>query len=278
MKVSIATSVFVNYRLEDAIAEIANAGYEGVDLWCGRPHLYRRDYTHSDLKALEKSLNANQIRPVSLMPAFFRYPYSLSSPVDEVRSDSINYVRECIYYAEQLRVDRVLIVPTHSLQHQSTENARALYSDSLSQLCEYAQYRGITLAIEVVYPGLSDYMCCSDDAMNIIAEIHSPALGVVMDTGHINLSRETPEEFLASVREHLTQIHVNDNDSIHQQNEIIGNGCFDFPRFIDLVDKHGYSDYLTVELGWHHSFDPIPAAISSLDQLRSLLAKNGTSP
>jgi sugar phosphate isomerase/epimerase len=43
MKLGTATSVLYQYTLQDAIPLIARAGYEGVDIWGGRPHAYRRD-------------------------------------------------------------------------------------------------------------------------------------------------------------------------------------------------------------------------------------------
>ena len=37
MKLGIASSVFVNYSIENTIDLVAAAGYDGVDIWGGRP-------------------------------------------------------------------------------------------------------------------------------------------------------------------------------------------------------------------------------------------------
>ena len=81
MKLSIATSVFLKvYLTEDAVDEIISAGYEGIDLWCGRPHLYRKDHPAALYKELRKKMQANGLKAVSVMPAFFRYPFSFIQP------------------------------------------------------------------------------------------------------------------------------------------------------------------------------------------------------
>ncbi len=117
------------------------------------------------------------------MPAFFRYPYSLSSPIDAVRQDSIQYVIETIQNAVAVGCKQVLIVPSHSLQGQTSDEAGCrLYLDSLASICLVAEEMNTLLGLEIVYPNLSDYMCSSQDAVAALQDLKSPCLGVVIDS------------------------------------------------------------------------------------------------
>jgi protein FrlC len=272
MKISIATSVFVNYPIQEAAQEIYTAGYDGIDFWCGRPHLYRKDYSPGELHSLRTWLVRNKIPAVSCLPAFFRYPYSLSSSREVVRQESISYMKDTIDVACELSAACVLVVPTGCLHGQTTQDAKAWFTDSLAQISTYAEQNAMKLGIEIVYPALSDYMNRTDDALEVIGEVNSPILGVVLDSGHLNLSGEDIPQAIRNLGDYLLQVHVNDNDSRHQQNNIPGEGCFDFPQFIKLLRENSYNGYLAVEIGWQYSFNPVPAVTEALQRMRKIVA------
>lgn len=271
MKISTATSVFVNYSLNDAVEAVIKAGFAGIDLWCGRPHLYRHDHSPAALEGIRKKLEEAGVTPVSLMPAFFRYPYSLSSPNEVVRQDSIAYVKDCIDNARLLGSNQVLIVPTHSLKGQPVEDTRWQFLESLKSLCAYAEPVGMKLGIEIVYPRLSDILSSSAEALSIMQTLGYPGLGVVLDSGHIHLSGEDLEQALCALGSSLLQVHVNDNDGQAQQNAIPGEGSFDFGRLVRLLDRNGYAGFLSLELGWNYSFDPLPAVSQAKDRVQAYL-------
>jgi protein FrlC len=274
MKFSTATSVFVNYPIRDAIDQVINAGFDGIDLWCGRPHLYRKDYSKLQILDFRKVLDDHGVLPVSLMPAFFRYPYSLSSPVDAIRLDSINYVKECIENCCLIGAKQVLIVPTPSLHGQSLEDSRNRFYDSLNQIAPLAEKSGVFLGIEVLYKNLSEYMCSSSDAINAIQTLGYSCLKVVLDTGHINLSGEDFDSALSNLGDLVIQIHVNDNDGKQQQNAIPGSGTFNFSSLAGILKKNNYEGFLSLELGWNYSFNPEPAVRESLTNITRFIQSN----
>ena len=112
-----------------------------------------------------------------LTPAFFRYPYSLSSPIEAIRQDSVQYVIETIQNAVAVGCKQVLIVPSHSLQGQTIDEARRFYLDSLASICLVAEEMHTLLGLEIVYPNLSDYMCSSQDAARSHSGFEKPLPG-----------------------------------------------------------------------------------------------------
>jgi protein FrlC len=208
------------------------------------------------------------------MPAFFRYPYSLTSPNDRVRDDSIGYVGECIRTARQLGARQVLIVPTASLYGQTTDDARDRFHDSLNQLCELASQSEMLLAIEILHPRLTDFMYSSAQALATLETLKHPCLKVVLDTGHLHLAGETIEQAFAALKDAVVQVHVNDNDGLQQQNAVPGTGTYDFDGLKGRLERAGYDGYLTVELGWQYSFDPNPPVLDGLRRMRAYLGQN----
>lgn len=273
MKLSAASSVLVNYSIYDTILHVAKAGYDGIDIWAGRPHVYRRDFTQSELGRLRQLLDENNLIVASLMPAFFRYPHSLSSPNEVVRQDSLDYMRQCVDNAVTLGAKTVLVVPGRSLYGQGVENAREKMIDSIDTICRYSTQYDIRLGIEPANPMVSDLVNTSRDAVNIIDELGYSNLGVVLDTGHLNLTGESPEEAVKELGSLLLQFHIDDNDGHRQQNLIPGEGTFDFERLIQVLYATGFDGFLSVELAWDYTLNPVPAVEEAAKRIRALLER-----
>ena len=144
MKLGTATSVFYLYDLKDAVPLIAKAGFDGVDVWGGRPHVYRQDFSPAELRDLRALIEGEGLAVSSFMPAFYRYPHSLSSPNPKVRADSIQYMRECVDNAAVLGARVVLVVPDHSLYGQKREDSLRRMTESIAEVVR-ARAEGVTI-------------------------------------------------------------------------------------------------------------------------------------
>ena len=270
MKLSTATSVFVNYLLQDAVQQTLQIDLDGIDIWCGRPHLFRKDYSEETIREVGENIQSAGRQVVSVMPAFFRYPFSLSSPVKNIRRDSIAYMKDCIDNAVLVGAHHVLVVPNNHLAAQPKEDAKKLFLSSMESVCDYAHTKNMKLGIETVYPKLSSYMNHTNQALEVICSLGSQLLGVVIDTGHLNLSGEFFESAVNNLGDKLIQVHVNDNNGAEQQNDIPFSGTFDFEKMASVLNRCGYQGFLSIELGWNHTFDPVYAVSASVQRLRSL--------
>lgn len=269
MKLSTASSVLVNYSLPDAVAQIAALGFDGIDLWCGRPHLYRRDYSQAELEAIRGQLEAAGVAAVAVMPAFYRYPHSLSSPIETIRQDSIGYMRDCIDHARFFGAGHVLVVPTNPLFSQSIEDARALFLKSMESVMEYAESKSVMMGLELLNPQLCAYLYTPQQALGLIAELASLNLGAVLDTGHQHLAKVNFAGAVESLGDKLLEVHVDDNDGLVQQNGIPGTGNFDFSKIFSVLEKSGYKGFLTFELGAQYASAPNDALRQSMEYMRS---------
>jgi protein FrlC len=271
IRIGSATSVLLNYSITDAVSILAQIGFDGVDIWGGRPHVYRSDYSETELIELRKMIKQEGLAVSSFMPAFYRYPHSLSNPNERVREDSINYMLRCADNAAILGAEVLLVVPGRSLYGQGIEDALNRFLDSISQVCIYCEQYEIKLGIEPANRLITDLVVTYQDALTIINKLDHSSLGVVLDTGHLFLNRENLVEVMENIGHLILQYHVNDNNGEVQQNLIPGDGIFDFHNFLRILEKFGYSGFLSVELGWDYTLDPEPALKKSLERLRGYL-------
>jgi protein FrlC len=272
MRLGTATSVLYQYAIQDAVAVVARAGFDGVDIWGGRPHVYRQDLSREELAELRRLIADHGLTVVSLMPAFYRYPHSLSNPNPKVRADSIDYMRQCIDNAAILGAGIVLVVPDHSLYGQPREDSLGRFVDSVDAVARYASQYDLKLGIEILYYDETDFVNSADDALHIIGQLGQGNIGVVLDSGTLNLSREPLEEMLARLGDLVLQVHVNDNHGEReQQNLIPGEGTYDFPTLIRTLRAHGLGGFLSAELTKGYANDPEPALRTTAERLRAWL-------
>ena len=272
MKIGTATSVLFRYTIQDAIPLVARIGFEGVDIWGGRPHVYRQDLTAEELVHLRNMAAAHGLSVVSFMPAFYRYPHSLTNPNPKVRDDSLDYMRECIDSTAILGAGIVLVVPDHSLHGQTREDALGRFVESVDILARYASQYHLKLGIEVLYYDETDLVNSADDVLHITEQLGHENVGAVLDTGTLNLSKEPAEEMLAKLGDLVLQVHVNDNvGGCEQQNLVPGEGTYDFEALIRALRKHNYSGFLSAELTKGYAHDPEPALRTTLERLREWL-------
>jgi D-psicose/D-tagatose/L-ribulose 3-epimerase len=138
-------------------------------------------------------------------------------------------------------------------------------------VCQHALQYDIKLGVEPANRFVTDLVVTAVDALRVIEEPGYANLGVVLDTGHMNLGRETTREAVELLGDHLLQLHVNDNDGTQQQNLVPGEGTFNFRELIDALYQAGFDGVLSAELGYHYTLEPDPAVQLTAQRLRRML-------
>ena len=270
MKLGTATSVLFLYAIRDVVPLVARIGYDGIDIWGGRPHVYRQDLSIEQLKDLRQLIQDHGMSVASFMPAFYRYPHSLSNPNPRVRQDSIDYMRQCVDNAALLGAPVVLVVPDLSLAGQSRADSLHRMIESIDIVARHASAYDLKLGLEVLYTDETDLINTADDALDIIHQLGYTNLGVVLDTGTLNLSKESPEDIFTKLDGLVLQVHVNDNQGVHhQQNLIPGEGTFDFPGLIKVLKRHQYTGFLSAELSKEYAQEPESALRTTAERMRA---------
>jgi protein FrlC len=270
MKLSTATSVLYLYSIQDAIPIVAKTGYDGVDIWGGRPHVYREDLSEGELIELRGLIADHGLNVSSFMPAFYRYPHSLTNPNPKVRQDSIQYMRQCLDNAAVLEAKIVLVIPDLSLFGQNKNDSRARMIESLGEVASYAAQYDLKLGLEVLYYDETDFITNSDEAMSMLGELDQDKFGIVLDSGTLNLSKEPPDEIFTKLDGFIFQVHVSDNHAAgHQQNLIPGEGTFNFSEFFRTLKKFDYQGFVSAELSKEYSLDVEPALRTTAKRLRA---------
>ena len=168
-----------------------------------------------------------------------------------------------------LGAEILLIIPGNSLHDQDIEEARSLNMQSIEIICQYSRDYDFQLGLEPANPFVTDLVNTAADAMEIIQKLNRENLGIVLDTGHMNLVNELPQDSIDILGDRLLQIHINDNDGKQQQNLVPGEGIFRFNDFLQSLMESGFEGNISAELGWHYTPSPEQPAKLTAQYLRN---------
>jgi protein FrlC len=271
MKISISSFLYYNFSIEEAVKRISRCGFQGIEIWGGRPHAYRNDLTQDEILNLRKLIEKSHLEISAFIPAQFRYPTSLCSPNTMIREDSVNYIKDSIVTSLKLGCHKVSLCPGHTLYGQGYENGIEQLSASIRELHRFACEKEVILLIEPAHLFESDLILTVKDGMDFISRLGLDNLGIAMDTGHCNVNKESLVECVSLLKGFPYHVHIDDNHGTSDDHKIPGEGKINFLPLFRELKKNGYDGFLTVELGWNYTMKPDLAATKSLHEIESLL-------
>ena len=93
MKFCMFTSGYMRDPLEKAFRDAAELGYDGIEIWGGRPHAYAPDLAAGDLKDLVRLSRDYGVPIVGYTPETNAYPYNMMIGSERMRRDSLDYIK-----------------------------------------------------------------------------------------------------------------------------------------------------------------------------------------
>ncbi len=137
--------------------------------------------------------------------------------------------------------------------YRRPNNTTAYHADATAQILEFALERLAPLGVRV---GLENWAINAhpDDFTRVAKRLSDPALGVLLDLGHLHIAVHTRnvapsvEAFVAALTLPIWEIHVHDNDGQRDQHRPLGRGTLDIDAMAEALKAHGFDGYVTVEI------------------------------
>jgi protein FrlC len=255
MKFSQSSFVYFNYSLQEAIRRLHRYGYQGIEVWGGRPHAYRQDLD-DELDEIIALLDRFEMTVPNFIPAQFRYPSILCSLNETVRQDSVGYIQDAIDNALRLGAPYVSLCPGMTLFDEDLDKGWVQLRRSFMELLDYTECTDLVLLIEPAHAAESTLILTVEDGLRMIDEIGSNRLGILLDTGHANVNGEDLPEVIRRLKDAPFHIHIDDNHGDSDAHLIPGEGSIDFEPFVQVLKEMDYQGFVSAELGFQYTLDP----------------------
>jgi L-ribulose-5-phosphate 3-epimerase len=265
------TNGFANHRLDDALAVIADLGYEGVALTLDHDHL---DPFAGDLarRVGQVSARLERLGLSVVIETGARYlldPWRKHSPtlLEDDRELRLDFLRRAVDIGADLGAEAVSFWSGVRPAQVDEATAWDRLVDGCARTVWAAQQRGVTLGFEpepgMLVPDIAGWR-------RLHAALGSPAaFGITLDIGHCRCLEPIPvPDCVTAVAEHLVNVQIDDmRRDVHEHLEF-GTGEIDFPPVLAALSAAGYTGLVAVELPRHSHAAPTIAA-RSLEFLRA---------
>jgi protein FrlC len=272
MRFAFSSNVFRPRPMEEAIENIAAAGFCGIELVADRPHAFPGDMTATSISALNQALEQYRIKVCNLNSSsvtVLEEPHNPSWIEEEwtQREMRIRYTLDCLRLAAAIGIGHVSTIGGGPIPESMNWNdGFRLFVANLNRVLPLAKRLGVKLLVE---PHPEMLIENSVHVLAILKELeYHEQLGINFDAGHFFCVEEDPCEAWTKLSKYVGHVHLDDapSDRSHQHLQL-GEGALDIPRFLRHVEKSDYDGYISIRLD---SYDQMAdeVVIKSADYLR----------
>ncbi len=263
------TNGAANHRLDDALALIADAGYDGVALTLDIHHLdpFAPDFP-SERRRVAARLRQLGLGCVVEPGARFlldpraKHEPTLVSPDPAGRARRVEFLSRALEVAADTGADAMSFwagVPKPGVE---PSEARAWLRDGIEQVVRRAEALGTVAALEPE-PGMLI------ETAGDWAGLAIPGLRLALDTGHCIVTGECdPADAVRAFAPHLGTVSIEDMRCGVHVHLPFGEGDMDIPDILRALDAIGFDKLVCVELSResHRADTMIPASLDYLKQ------------
>jgi D-psicose/D-tagatose/L-ribulose 3-epimerase len=112
----------------------------------------------------------------------------------------------------------------------------------LKTICAYAEAHGKIICLEPLNRFETDFLNTVDQGLQMIREVKSPALKLLLDTFHMNIEEKNPADAIRRAGPHVGHIHASASDR-----GTPGNDNVDWPRIATALKDIRYDGAVVIE-------------------------------
>ncbi|MFY9802692.1 MAG: sugar phosphate isomerase/epimerase [Candidatus Acidiferrales bacterium] len=209
----LSTYRFVNQPLGPGLlAEIAQAGFAAVEIFCAPQHFSYRD--PQTVREMGDALGEYRLALHSLHSPTERdlapgresgVPISICDPERIRRLDAVDEIKRALDVAERIPFKYLVQHIGHGRQMADPRKLDAAFT-SLENLSMFAKARGVTIALE----NTPDELGAPSSLQHFITDTHLHDLKLCFDIGHAHVEEGVAASFDA-MRERIVTTHIHDN-------------------------------------------------------------------
>lgn len=224
-------------RLQNSLAmRMANYGKFEADGWSHLPtlgmnYVFLNVPAPEEVAEFEKLLTDHGLRPLVLR-----------GNTDLGRESSVDELAAQLAICEKLGVKYMFLSPKH------TGVSKEVAYERLRLAGDEAKKHGVTIALET-HPDLG---VNADAHLETMQRINHPNVRVNFDTGNItfyNRGTDAVSE-LKKIIDYVVTVELKDHNGKYEDWNfpVLGKGVVDFPAVLKLLENHGYSGPITIEV------------------------------
>jgi protein FrlC len=271
MKIAMFTSGYMRNRLEDIFKDAKEFGYDGIELWGGRPHAYAPDLKDGEIVKVNKLKDYYDIPIIGYTPEMNAYPYNLMSGTSQMQKEAIDYVKLSMDMSQKMGAEFTLISAGHAGYYLSNSEIWKRVLNNLEKLVNYAERIDHKLVIEPLTLYESNVIRNANDLQKIFEQIESDKIFGMCDVVPAYVHNEPIMSYFNKLGDKIHHLHLVDSDGKSDTHLMPGDGNIPLKELLIELEQIDYQGYLTIELVTQYINEPRLYARRAINRLKKLI-------
>lgn len=234
------------YSLEYFLESQMRAGFQTIELWAGSPHFFLSNLEYDDCRRVKKMIRDRNLEVNVITPENCSVPYQFAASDPELYRRSFAYFKKGLDAGEELGCHIMAVHSGRGNLNEDREEAWKRGRDMLARLAEYAQTKGITLAMESLRPQETNLATTLKDVKRMVDEIHHPNFKAMIDTTAMGVAGENPEQWFEALGSDIVHMHFIDGTPYGHL--IWGDGRHNLRQWLETLHRYQYHGLLSQEI------------------------------
>ncbi len=272
MKISFFTASMHRYPLEKSFEIAAQYGYDGIEIWGGRPHALASDMRPEDIRKINDLSAKYNLPIVSFEPEMANLLWRDQRWIDE----SMEYFKQCIDLCKAIHCPYMVMAALQAGYGYSTDEDWKQFIKYIKILAEYSEsIDGVVMILETVTPWEGNILVRSDDTVRALKEINSPKVKAMLDLAAPLTVGEPSSEYFEKLGKDLVHVHLVDCVKDKEDHLILGDGELPVEEVLTMLGHYGYNGYCSVELFDEYRTEPVLFNLKAIRKIREALHNVG---
>jgi protein FrlC len=271
MKIGMFTMGYMRLPLERAFKDAARFGYDGIEIWGGRPHAYPPDLKAGGIREINELSKKYDMPIIGYTPETNMYPYNMMIGTEAMRRESLDYIKLSMDMAKEMSAGFVLISAAHAGYETTRQEYWPRLVKNLKELTTYAEKINLDLLLEPLTQYESNVVTTCNDLITILDEVGSPHLQGMCDICPPFCNQEPIMTYFEKLGNRLRHLHIIDSDGHSDTHMMPGDGNIPLRQLFHEISETDYKGYFTIELVTAYMNEPSLHSALAIERVNDLL-------
>jgi len=278
MKLSFLSMVFTRFPLEYAFKIAQQYGFEGIEIWGGRPNAYAYDMDAAAIAQVKQWKKQYGLEVSMYCPEIIMYPYGFASRSEKERKDTLDYLLRAVEVAAGFETERMQITVPHPGYQRDKEEVWNQAAEGIRALSKRAGELGVKIVLEqLTYSEGGNLLSTADDIVKMLKDVNEPALVTMLDNVPTFVANEPFTEIYDKLGDKVDYVHIGNSDGysdVHLRLDEY-DGQIPLNDFFTVLKRVGYNGWVSMEMQAPYYKDPELYIAGTMRNLKQIFAEVG---